>query len=109
MLGGSGADTAIFDGVFADHRIGGFGIPTPTGIDSTGFDGSVFRTVEDLVGEGGRDSLAAVELLQFDDGVLDTRSGTFDDGAVATAAVEALMTVPTAAADPESLLTPAPA
>ena len=95
MLGGAGEDTAIFAGAFADHRIDGFGIPTPAGSDSTGFDGSVFRVVEDLVGDGGRDSLVAVELLQFDDGILDARTGEFDDGAaIATAEPEPLVTAP---------------
>ncbi len=60
----------------------------------------------------------SVELLQFDDGILDLRTGAFDDGeteapsdqlddgAVATAEADQLITAPPAATDVEPLLTP---
>ncbi|MEZ5866177.1 MAG: Ig-like domain-containing protein [Geminicoccaceae bacterium] len=91
LLGGGGLDTAIFAGDFADHRISGFG---------------TLRTVEDLVGDGGRDGLTSVELLQFDDGVFDARNGQFTEGAFATPAVEALVTSPGFSTDPEPILAP---
>ena len=104
LLGDLGHDTAIFAGAFGDHRI--------TGTDST------TRIVEDLFGGGGRDTLASVELLQFDDGVLDLRTGTFDDGdadapsdplddaTIAMAEAEQLITAPGTVTDVEALLTP---
>ena len=102
LLGDLGLDTAIFAGAFADYRI--------TGTDSTA------RTVEDLVGDGGRDTLSSVELLQFDDGVFDVRTGVFDDadapsvqlddGAVVTAEAEVLVSAAGIATDVEPLLTP---
>lgn len=92
LLGGGGLDTAIFAGDCADHRISGFG--------------TIARTVEDLVGNGGRDSLSGVEPLQFDDGVFDARNGQFSDGEFATAEVEALVTSPGSSTDPEPLLAP---
>jgi Ca2+-binding RTX toxin-like protein len=92
ILGGAGVDTAVFTGAFSDHLVTGFG--------------SLARTVEDLAGGGSRDRLADVELLQFDDGILDLRSGAFDAGGVSSPAVEAPVAGPGFAADLEPLLTP---
>jgi Ca2+-binding RTX toxin-like protein len=92
LLGGSGLDTAIFAGAFADHRVSGFG--------------SFARTVQDLAGNGGRDSLLAVELLQFDDGVFDARNGKFTAGDFATPEVEALITSQGFSTDPAAPSTP---
>ncbi|MEZ5865759.1 MAG: calcium-binding protein [Geminicoccaceae bacterium] len=92
LLGGSGVDTAIFAGAFADHEV-------------TGSNGTT-RIVEDLAGDGGRDRLSSFELLQFDDGIYDVRSGAFDDSGVPAAAVEAPVAGPGFSVDPEPLLTP---
>lgn len=92
ILGGSGVDTAIFSGLYADHLVTGFG--------------RLARTVEDLAGDGGRDRLSDVELLQFDDGTLDLRSGAFDDGGVSNQAAAAPIAGPGFANDLEPLLTP---
>ena len=62
------------------------------------------RKVMVLLHETGQ--LADVELLQFDDGILDLRSGAFDAGGVSSPAVEAPVAGPGFAADLEPLLTP---
>jgi Ca2+-binding RTX toxin-like protein len=91
LYGGPGLDTAVFAGLFADHRITGFGTQS--------------RTVEDRAGNGGRDSLNLVELLQFDDGVFDARNGSFTPNAFATAAVEQLVTSPGFTTTPDGFAT----
>ena len=91
LAGGSGLDTAIFAGAFADHGISGFGTT---------------RIVQDHAGDGGRDILSSVELLQFDDGVFDASSGQFDAGGFATPEVEALVTSPGFTTDPGPILAP---
>ena len=81
MVGTSNAlNAAIFAGDRADFTLSGFAIFN--------------RIVQANTGSEGRDTLSFVELLQFDDGVLDDRTGTFTPGGYATPAVEALVTTP---------------
>jgi Ca2+-binding RTX toxin-like protein len=74
--GGRDLDVAIFAGQRSGFSING--------------NGGVVE-VEDRVGDEGRDTLTAVEILQFDDGFLNLATNSFTDG-YANDRVEALMT-----------------
>ena len=89
--GGFGLDTAIFLGAFADHEVRGTGTT---------------RTVRDHVDDGGQDTLSAIELLQFDEGILDVRDDAFTPDGVSSPAVEAPVAGPGVTSDPEPLLAP---
>jgi hypothetical protein len=79
-----GLDIAIFAGERADFTVTNLGR---------------IVQVQDTTGSEGRDTLSAIEILQFDDGFLDLRDNSFSDG-FANDRVEALVTRPGFSTDP---------
>jgi Ca2+-binding RTX toxin-like protein len=86
--GGPGLDVAIFAGDYADFRITKAGPRVQ---------------VQDRVGSEGKDTLTAVEILQFNNGFLDLGDNSFNEG-YANARVAALMTRPGFTTDPDPLV-----
>jgi Ca2+-binding RTX toxin-like protein len=91
LEGGAGLDVAIFAGDSADFRIQG---------------GGAVRQVQDTTRAEGNNTLRDIEILQFDDGFLDFRDGSFSEG-FANERVEALITRPGFSTDPAPAFVPA--
>ena len=83
--GGPGLDIALFAGDYAGFNIQG---------------GGAVRQVQDTTGTEGNNTIRDIEILQFDDGFLDLRDSSFNEG-YANERVEALMTRPGYSTDPD--------